>query len=526
MNLKGRVATYILPRAGLSRDTASVELQNYTLNVSKTDFEADSVKLTTLIFLKEPMLGKFEERLTSQSGRGSTFPRFTSYRKDIAIKDIVPGADYWGGFSMIGSKFYGGGTEGGKALLRFNYDGKKVVTAEAERFLLRPDKIQSEQVAVSIHMGEDSIYHPKVTLRYLPENKQLSIIRENEGLGQTPFSDSYHKVDLVFEHLNWKLDEPQMYISNLNLGAETPVIFESKQYYRGQRFSALGGLDTRNPLFKLQDMEKAYGKREFTIAEIAQFLGMSEQNAHIFMMNMSIYGFVKYDLNSREAVLQQKIFDYIHDFRKERDYDVIRFVSNLSEGNNAKLSLLNYDMEIKGVEAVALSDSQKVGLFPVDHKITVHEDLNFDFDGRITAGRFTYWGKLFKFNYDQFRINMENIDSMRFKVESFTKNAMGQRSLVDVKTVLQGLTGELLIDDPHNKSGQKDYSEYPIFRSAKDSYVYYDKKSIFNGVYNREEFFVTLEPFEIDSLDNITTQGLRFDGTFAVPVFFRICSKP
>ena len=510
----GQGGNVYFTRVKLTQDTAFAELNRYKLDVRKTDFEADSVKLTTLIFLKEPTIGKFEEKLTSQSGSGGTFPRFSSYRSDIAIKDIVPGADYLGGFSMIGSKFYGGGTEGNRARIKFKYDGKEAISAEADRFLLRLDKIESEEVRVTVYMEDDSLFHPKVTMRYLPERRQLSIIRGKEGLGQTPFVDSYHNLSMTFEVLNWNLDQPLMSIGNMNLGSESPVVFESDQYYRGQRFSALSGLDTENPLFRLKKMAEAYGRRDFTIDEVAYFMRMDESNAHIFMMNMSIYGFVKYDLQKREAHFNDKIFEYIRNFKKERDYDVIRFVSNMSQGSNATLSLLNYDMEINGVRAVALSDSQKVGLFPVDRKIVVHEGLNFDFDGRITAGRFTYWGDLFKFNYDQFRINMENIDSMRFKVESFEKNALGQRTLVNVKTVLQGLTGELLIDDPRNKSGQKLYTEYPIFRSAKDSYVYYDKPEIFNRVYNREEFFVRLDPFEIDSLDNITTQGLQFAGTF------------
>lgn len=501
-------------RAGLSEDSANVELDNFKVNVSKTDFEADSVKLTTLIFLKEPTLGRFEEKLTSQSGRNSTFPRFTSYNKQISIKDIVPGADYTGGFAMLGSRFYGGGTDGSKATLTFKYDGKRMIKGEAQRFLLREDKLESDETEVSIYLKEDSMYHPKVTLRYLPEQKKLTILRKDEGMGYTPFSDSYHNMNIAFEVLTWKIDEPLINMGNMNAGSESPVIFESKQYFRGKRFSDIGGLADRNPLYDLRGMVDAYGKREFHVSEVARYLRMDESNAHIFLMNMSVYGFVQYDLQERKAIFQDKIFEYINNHEKRRDYDVIRFVSTLAQGSNAQLSLLNYDMEIEGVQGVALSDSQKVGLFPRGQKITVHENMNFDFDGRIAAGRFTYWGDQFKFNYEQFRINMENIDSMRFKVESFRENSAGQRELRNVKTVLQGLTGELLIDDPQNKSGQKRYTEYPIFRSAKDSYVYYDKKNIFDGVYNREEFFVTLDPFEIDSLDNITTSGLKFDGNF------------
>ena len=267
-------------------------------------------------------------------------------------------------------------------------------------------------------------------------------------------------------------------------------------------------------LYKMKDMIDAYGKWTFTNDEVAQFLRMDRRNAHIVMMQMSVYGFVRYDLDTKTATFKDKVVDYVNNFELKRDYDVIQFVSNKTGSANATLSLLDYSMEIEGINTIALSDSQKVRLFPKDRKIKVHENLNFDFDGKIVAGRFSYWGNVFKFNYDDFRINMDNIDSMRFKVESFEKNSLGQRELVDVQTVLQELTGELLIDEPNNKSGRKQYTEYPIFRSAQNSYIYYDKRSIFNGVYDRTTFYVTLEPFEIDSLDNISTQGLAFEGTF------------
>ena len=501
-------------RAGLSQDSAYVELSNYELNVQKTDFKADSTVLTTKLFLTEPVMGYFEEKLTSRGGRDASFPRFTSYRKDIDIKNILPGADFTGGISMHGSRIYGSGTREQKAMLRFQYDGKEVLRASAEQYLLKSNKIESLDTEISVLLNEDSIYHPKVTLRYLPEFDQLNIIRENEGLGQTPFSDSYHDLDMRFEILSWKLGEPQMQISNLNLGSESPVLFESKEYYRGQRFSDLSGLDSQNPLYRLRDMSQAYGVRDFDLESVARYMRMDMRNAHIFMLQMSVLGFVEYDVDTRIAHINDKVFDYINNFEKRRDYDVIRFVSNLTSGSNAKLSLLNYDMEIEGVNAIALSDSQKVGLFPRGGKITVHENLNFDFDGRISAGRFSYWGEVFEFKYDQFRINMNNIDSMRFKVQRFEKNPYGPTPLVNVKTVLQELTGELLIDEPNNKSGREQYSEYPIFRCTKNSYIYYDRRSIFGGVYDRSEFYVELEPFEIDSLDNASTEGLIFEGTF------------
>ena len=99
------------------------------------------------------------------------------------------------------------------------------------------------------------------------------------------------------------------------------------------------------------------------------------------------------------------------------------------------------------------------------------------------------------------------------KWQSFYTDINGNRELVDVRNTLEDINGELLIDKPNNKSGKVDFSEYPIFRSGRESYVYYDRQTTHSGVYNRDEFFVELEPFEIDSLDNTSTQGLKFRGT-------------
>jgi hypothetical protein len=56
---------------------------------------------------------------------------------------------------------------------------------------------------------------------------------------------------------------------------------------------------------------------------------------------------------------------------------------------------------------------------------------------------------------------------------------------------------------------------FPQFQSFKESYTYYDKKSIFKGVYNRDKFYYKLDPFTMDSLDNFRNEGLIFEGEFS-----------
>ena len=96
--------------------------------------------------------------------------------------------------------------------------------------------------------------------------------------------------------------------------------------------------------------------------------------------------------------------------------------------------------------------------------------------------------------------------------------------LTRVKTVIESVTGELIIDDSTNKSGLRkgEHPEYPIFKSFNDSYVYYDSPKIFDGVYNRDKFSFHLKPFSIDSLESYNGNGLWFAGTFTSSNIFPV----
>ena len=502
-------------RAGFSPDSAMAQLSSFSINVSKANFEADSVLFSSVVYLKEKVYGKLEERLSGREQEASAnFPRFFSYRKDITIANVAENAELYGGYALLGSRFFATGTPDSNAVFKFYYEDKLVIAARSERFQLKPDIFTSESVAMSIYLEEDSIYHPKLFFRFVGNERLVSFVREDKGLGMSSLTNTYHNLDFKVQNIFWKMTEPKIYLSNANQGGGTPATFESNQYYRLIRMDALLGTSYKNPLFELQEMTRYYGSDLLTTEQVGSYLKMGESNARIYLMNLSVEGFVRYDLNTHTGFVLPKTYEYILNYKDKRDFDVIRFVSKVDEKTNAMLSLLNYDMTIEGVQAIAVSDSQQVGFFPVDQKVIMHRGLNFDFDGRIIAGRFSFWGRTFKFKYESFMLDMPVIDSMRFKVESFEQNPFGERELKDVQNVLADLTGQLDIDKPNNKSGRVSYPEYPIFKSLRESYVYYNRPSIFGGVYPKESFYVQLEPFEIDSLDNATTEGIFFDGTF------------
>ena len=56
--------------------------------------------------------------------------------------------------------------------------------------------------------------------------------------------------------------------------------------------------------------------------------------------------------------------------------------------------------------------------------------------------------------------------------------------------------------------------EYPRFTSNKGSIIAYDKPTIYGGAYDKDRFRFEVDPFTIENLDNFTTEGLSFPGTF------------
>ena len=512
-------------RAGFSPDSLYAELGSFVLDASKPGWTADTATLYSKMYLREPASGKFEERLSVRSEEErATFPRFEGFEDRLVLTDFFPGVDYTGGFSVMGRRFFASVRQG-RAQFVFKYDQKPALRLRAPRFLITPEALSSEQSAVSfLFSGGDSLYHPKCEVRFDPETKEVRIRRPQVGLALVPFVDSYHGVDIYLDKIDWKTDQPSYFLGTLNLGTPAPMVVESRQYFRGDRFSSLQGLAAKNPLYLVDKIATSYNN-SLSLKDMARSYGMGEQACEIFMMELAVMGFVRYDLERQWIDVEPKVREYILNDQAKRDYDVIQLVSEVATGMNAQVSLLTGDMDLVGIRELAVSDSQKVAFYPEKQRIILKKGLDFDFDGVVKAGRFTFHGRQFRFAYLPFELAMATIDSMKFAVESFEADTDGRRRLVQVRNTLQNINGRLQIDQPQNKSSTKRYTEYPIFTSGKRSYVYYDKPSTYGGVYYREKFNVEIAPFAIDSLDNTSTKGLKFDGVFTSAGIFPVMNQ-
>lgn len=505
-------------RAGWDEHVVRAELSKYAIDVSGSDFKADSAVFYNSTYFQQALRGRYTDKLLSNvTPENATYPRFESYTAALEIKNIVPDIDYRGGFSMVGSKMVGSGNNDEDARLIFYRNNIQFLIASSKSFIIRKDKIISDNASVLIFFEKDSIYQPGLELKYIVNERELALIRGENGKSKAPYFDSYHQIDMYFDALYWKIDEPLADLKMISGAGESKATFESSNYFRKGRFLKLQGLSEVHPLYRIQQFAKKNLSAVVYTADLAAYMHLPESEVRNMLINFSNQGFLSYDGKEDKALIKDRLNYYLLANVGKTDYDVIELESVTKEKANATINLLNFEITMRGVDHVVLSDSQNVVIYPKDREIHIKKNRDLTFAGRVHAGRFDFYGKEFAFDYQNFKINLNNVDSLRLKVESddpLNVDEYGKRRLVPVGSVLQNITGDLLVDFQGNKSGLVDYPQYPIFNSKKESQVYYDKPYIQDGVYTRGKFYFHLDPFTIDSLDNFSRDGLRFNGEF------------
>lgn len=508
-------------RAGFDPNKTYADIGNYEVNTTKSQYSIDSVTFHHPDYLDRPHRGILTEKILADvDEETASYPRFDSYDKSIRIENMYKDIDYSGGFSQHGIKFIGSGNSEQDATLIFkklNHITKKnedFVEARAKSFVIKPDKVVADKVEVAFYYEGDSIYHPGLHLDYSVEKHKVTFTKEREGSGRSPFFDSFHKVDMHVDQISWDMATDWMEMENTTGGAESSAIFESDTYYDEYRYDRIAGTSDTHPLWKIHNYAREIGLTELTVEQMARLFKADISETKVFLINLANAGFMNYDYDKDRIVLKPRLSHYVLSRSKKTDYDILQFESTIEGMPNAKLNLLNWDMDMNGVGRVFLSDSQQVIVYPYEQEFTLKKNRDFLFDGKVIGGRLDFFGHDFYFSFDEFKLKLNKIDSLRLKVPDGPADDNGRQKLRAVKTVLRDLNGELLVDRPDNKSGLKDHPRYPVFNSLDDSFVYYDKRSIQDGVYKKEDFYMHLKPFSIDSLENFTKEGLAFGGTF------------
>jgi hypothetical protein len=515
---KGRITW---EQSGLDPQKIYATFGSFNIDMSRNQFVVDSAEFHNRDYFNDPLSGSIHHRLMNiRSPENTTYPKFESYEQRYRIDNIHDNFNYEGGFSQHGAKFLGSGTDQNPAIINIFRNDTLFITAKSLYFALRQDQIVSNNTEITMHLDSGYIYHPGLLFKYMAEAGEVHLIRDGEGLSRSPFFNTYHNISMDTELIKWVVNQPTIELRMITGAAENHAFFESISYFREEFFNFLQGMDAIHPLQGLANCSRAHKSNTFTAKDYANFLKLPENQIRQQVIGLSFHGFVGYNVNTDTIEIRDRLRDFLLFRAGTKDYDVIRFKSE-TPGSvpNAIFDLKNLDMELNGVSAISISDRQNVVFFPRDEKLTLKKDRNFSFDGSIASGMINLFGNGFLFKYQDFRIDLNVIDSLSMRIETEGFDYYGRSAQSKIRSTVSQLSGFLEIDAPDNKSGKESLAEYPRLTSNTNSYVYYDHPFTQEGAYERDLFYFLLDPFEIDSVNQLNRDNITFSGIFHSGIF-------
>jgi hypothetical protein len=514
-------------RAGFKSSDVFARLDTYEINMTRSEYTAKQVVFTNTFYFNTSLKGSLIDKVKfNKRPEDADYPQFDSYQKDFRIKNLYKDISYEGGLSMQGSKLVGTGNRMEQAKVFIYRKDTLVLVARSGYFAFKADRINAPKAEIIIKLKNDSIFHPGLALSFLVPSRELTLSRTDDYTSLSPYFNSYHNIDMTFEQLVWKMNEPVMRFTAQMGSTIGNANFESVSFFNNDKYLNMQLMDEIHPLISIRSFSKLMGTEEFLAEDFATYLKKPIAQVKQLLMRMAAQGFLFYDSESDMATIRPRLHDYLAASVAKIDYDVISIPSKTNTPvENAIFDLRNYNLIINGVPRIYASDSQNVAIYPANDRIIMKKNRNFQFDGHVQAGLFTFSGKNFNFDYDTFKIEMQKIDSLHIRYLTEEIDNFGFRKAEDAQNLIQDLTGELFIDKPDNKSGRKSYPAYPVFHSKENGYVYYDNKKIQDGVYDRERFFFKIYPFTEDSLDNFTRQSMNFNGELASAGIFPVIQE-
>lgn len=502
-------------RSGYPESEIFVDIGHaYRLSMNKNTYTIDSVMFTNKDYFDRPNMGTVTDMLEKDyKPQTIQYPEFHSYDKWFSIGDLFDRVNYEGGFVMRGSSLIGTGSQDKLATIVITRNGKEFMRAEGNILIFQRHILNSDKASVRFKFGRDSLYHSGLNFNYNNKTRTVIISTTEKITTQSPMHSTHHKMNIWFNQMSWNIDNNKMIFSGFTGSANGQAEFESDNFFNEELFDNMMGASDRHPLFAIWAYANQTNSTAFEASDLAVYLRKPVPQVRIEMMRIAQQGYILYDFSTDMIRLTEKLDNTILSRQKKVDYDVLKF-SSLCKGStpNAILDVDSLNMQVNGIREISVSQTQNVYIIPKNNSLTIKGNRNIDFAGYLRAGLFDFEGEKFHFNYDQFKIDLENVNIIKLDYQLNAYDNYGQRLLSEVTSTVSKINGNILIDKPNNKSGLIKYPQYPIFNSTSNSYVYYDKA--FGGVYPRDSVYFQIYPFSYNNLNNFEKEDLVFRGIF------------
>ncbi len=514
---KGNKGTVTWERNGLDANQVYAELDAYEFDLKKGEYSCKEVVFYYKEIFDKALKGDLKDKFSAPMAGKYIYPQFESYANDLVIDKLIPQISMKGGFKLEGRDILGVGTNEKPARMTFStQDGKKVMNAYSNIISIKNNQeVNSAKTKTSIYFENDSIYHPNLDLFYDGNTQNLRLVRGEKASSKASYVDSYHTVVLDVDGIYWNLNEPVLNFKMVQRANVQPVRVESFNYYNKGVVESYLVTSEYNPIQKLANWFDSTRDPVLSAEDFARYIKgqYTVESIRTVIVDLVEDGFILFDPETNMITILEKAIHYDNAMKKKVDYDNI-LLNSMAKQENAQLDLENNELLVTGVERVMLSDSQNVVFFPDRKMLRLLKDRDMLIDGGLSAGMIDFGGKDFAFKYQNFKVEMDSTDRMQLYVPPLDakKRHDNPSKIMPIRTIIEDVTGVLYVDKPHNKSGLEDYPEYPIFDATGNSFIYYDSKKLYEGAYNRQEFYFRLDPFKLEGIDRVEASQLVFPG--------------
>ncbi|WP_128396953.1 hypothetical protein [Botryobacter ruber] len=492
----------------------SAVFKKYNFDITKAAFRVPDATLTYSEFLEKPIEGSFEFKSQKRgSNGGNGYPKFASFTNNALLNNLGDNIAYTGGFSLSGNTRGSNCLDGSLSQIMVSEAGVRKFRAKARNFAMNDSLITSSLAAVAIYQEKDSLSHAAIQFEYSKPARVITLTKKEGPYGKAPFFDTYHKFEIAAERVIWDLDSHLINFSTINTKTLIPVQFESVDYFSNSRFQQLVGISDFHPLRPLIAYAAKARKKEFFVSEVADYTKINEKALKGAVHDLSYQGFLDYDANSGYIILKEKAWHYVGAAQAKNDYDHLVIRSVAPSGRNAILDLESKIIEVHGVEKITFSsDATGVYLVPDNGIIQILANRDINFNGQIFANQLAFSGTDFKFNYEKYMIDLQQLKSMSVLSNNSKVNEKEGPNQMVSKSAGK-LSGQLYLNKPDNKSGKEKLYEYPKFEALSGGQLGFSSKQVLGGAYDSTVYF-EMYPFKVDSLSNVRQGSVGFKGKF------------
>ena len=512
---KGDGGTIELNSMGSSEMNYSLEKYSIKLKGNLLKIDTAYLQYDKLISNKK-IAGSFETKISSSKSSQASYPRFTSFEQNLMLDQIDDRIDLIGGLKLKGEKLlvFGDNFQPAKLIIK-DPQQNQAVKATGQQFALTNDNhIVAKSVAINLFLEKDELSHPSSNLRYDYNNSVLELSIGNLPENKAPFYATYQGLNIYTDKISWSIGNDFIEINEKNprIGnGNKKVVFESKDFFNIQTYRKLQNVSDRNPIATLKLLSDKTKKDTINANEFAKAIhpNFSTDNIRGLLYEMVASGFILFQPETETITVKDRLVHFADAAQSRRDYDILRFYSK-TDGTNAKLELKSQQIVANEIKTIEFSDRHKVAARPHEGQLLLKKDRNLSFDGKVFAGYSSFEGKDFDFEYQKNQLTLDSVRYFDLFTETKIKDGKGGFKAESIASRIEHVTGILLIDAPDNKSGREDINMFPSFNSKGNSYLFYDHPEIQKGSYPRDSFYVSLEEFHLNGLDQLQPKDLEF----------------